>query len=155
MQKVLYIFLAFHLFSCSSLKHKKENILLFSMIIDQNGSPCEVYTVNVFQNKTMTVKYGELEFGQEKYLEIFEEKSVKLTISEFKKLSQISNQIALMDEIQIESFEKGAWSIHLKLKDKTYNYYRSEQKYLILLELLDEIKKLTPIKLDFHWGGCP
>lgn len=149
---IIYFSILFY--SCSSVRYNKDVYKILTCKVSQTSTSCDVYSIDVFSDRSLKVTFGEKDINEDKYLLIFEEKKLMLTKRDFKKIKDLKGKITHLNEFDKKCMEKGGWQIDIYIDGKIFNFCNGEQLNTPLNELYQEVKRLSPVTLDLHSGGC-
>lgn len=129
--------------------------LVFTCVVSQTSTSCDVYTFDFYRDNTLAVKFGDKEWNSELYSVIRSEKEIQLNKDDVKKLKRLISEVKRMNSLDSTCREHGGWQVDLFLEDKRWNFCTGEQNASPLGDVYQNIKRLSPIEFDLHWGGCP
>jgi hypothetical protein len=134
---------------------EQKDSILFTCIVSQTSTTCDAYTINILKNRTLSIIFGEKEFNGDNYIHILDQKNIPLDKKDFKRLKALEIKTRKIEESKIRCSERGGWQIDIISNGKKFNFCNGEQIDTPLGQLYDEIKRLSPIEIELHWGGCP
>lgn len=154
MKPILFLLFTLIVFGAKA-QWKKDKGLIFTCVVSQTSTSCDVYTFDLYRDNTLRVKFGDRDWDSEQYSIIRSENEIKLQKDDIKKIKNLISEVKRMNSSDSFCREIGGWQIDIYLEDKRWNFCTGEQNSSPLGAIYQNIKRLSPIEMDLHWGGCP
>lgn len=149
-----YIISLFMIFSCqkkttSIISNQTKNEMIFNCLIYPTGNLSETYLIEVFEDGNMKTTFGEF-YDNKNFSKIKRIETIKLSDSNLQIFLNLKKEIIKGNEIKRDKIRKGGWEIIFRTDNKIYHFYYGNISNKSLSEIIELIKKLSPVKLNIH-----
>ena len=125
---------------------------MFKCVIFPTGMNSETYLIKMFEYGQLEVSYGiKTSDSEDEYFnKIINKKKITLSEGDFKIIKVLNSKLSGLNSIQKDEVRKGGWKIFLMSNGKKYHFYYGEYSSTSLGLLIEQIIKISPIKLNLH-----
>lgn len=129
---------------------KEDANILITCMISETGLADEIYTINIYNDSTYKIMFGEKN-NNDTYNKIIKEDTIRLKNKDFQSIKYLCNQCAMYPEVKINNIKKGTWEIMIMLDNKKFNFYLGEQENTIIYQTFNKIVELSPLTIELDW----
>lgn len=120
--------------------------LVFTCVVSQTSTSCDVYTFDFYRDNMLAVKFGDKEWNSELYSVIRSEKEIQLNKDDVKKLKRLISEVKRMNSLDSTCREHGGWQVDLFLEDKRWNFCTVSKTHLLwvmYIRILKDCRRLN------------
>lgn len=150
--KNIICLISFILLGIGCQKQNPHNKIMFKCVIFPTGMNSETYLIKMFEYGQLEVSYGiKTSDSEDEYFnKIINKKKITLSEGDFKIIKVLNSKLSGLNSIQKDEVRKGGWEIFLMSNGKKYHFYYGEYSSASLGLLIEQIIKISPIKLNLH-----
>lgn len=129
-----------------------EGDMLLKCYFYPTGMSSEVYLVKIFSDGKMEVTFGEKDIHEDNdvFSKIIKYESIILEDTNTKMINSFCKELMNFDDVRVQNIKKGGWEVLLISNGRKFHLYFGEISETPIDEIIDEIIKTSPIKIDLH-----